>query len=332
MKDDNALVTVCMICYNQEQYISRAIESIVNQKTTFSFELLVSDDKSTDKTVNVIREYKEKYPKIIRLLERTSNIGAIPNFVDTLNKATGKYIAFCEGDDFWIDKNKLQKQVDALENNPTFGFCYTDFVHCNDDESWVSQPVFKNNNLYRPLDFNDHLFNAGYIAPMTWMFRKDVFDSCKLTDKHSDGTFPLAVDFFANTKVMFLTDCTAAYRSHEGSATSQKDPKKVFMYEKGIFDTQIEYAYKYKLNENEINKLKFQGYTSTILPAIEANNIEFINEALDFYHSQGMEMKWFVEKCKQYVGYHHQYEQILHSNAYRLGKFLLKPFKVFKGK
>lgn len=332
MNDNEVLVTVCMICYNQEKYISKAIESIVNQRTNFVFKLLISDDKSTDNTMKIIREYEKKYPQIISVSEHATNIGAIPNFVDTLNKVTSKYIAYCEGDDFWIDEYKLQKQYDALEDTPMYGFCYTDFVNCNDDESWISSPVFANNRLFRPKNFKEHLFNSGYIAPMTWMFRKDVFDRCGLTANHTDGTFPLALDMYANTQVLFLPDSTAAYRSHEGSATSQKDPKKAFAYEKGVFETQLEYAKKYNVSVDEVNNLKFQGYASNVIPALEANDIDFVNEALELFRSQGMEMKWFVARCKRYVGYHRQYEQILHSKAYRLGKFLLKPFKLFKKK
>lgn len=114
------MVSVCMITYNHERFIEQAIKSIINQKTNFKFELIIHDDASPDKTADIIKAYAQAYPEIIRTVLQTENQYSrgktIADFY--LPLCRGKYHAFCEGDDFWTDEYKLQKQVDYLEAHP----------------------------------------------------------------------------------------------------------------------------------------------------------------------------------------------------------------------
>lgn len=124
---EKPLVSINCITYNHEAYIRECLNGLLMQRTTFPFEVLVHDDASTDNTQAIILEYKEKYPTIIKPYFQKENqyskgkgfIGLKINF----ERAKGKYIAICEGDDYWTDPLKLQKQVDFLESNPNFGFC-----------------------------------------------------------------------------------------------------------------------------------------------------------------------------------------------------------------
>lgn len=125
----SALVTVCCTTYNHESYVREAIESFLIQETEFPFEIIIHDDASTDGTAAIILEYAERYPRLIRTIIQTENqyskAGLInPRFV--FPKATGKYLALCEGDDYWMDRRKLQKQVTFLENNPDYVITYSD--------------------------------------------------------------------------------------------------------------------------------------------------------------------------------------------------------------
>ena len=119
------LVSICSTTYNLENYIGEAIESWLNQKTNFQFEIVICDDCSKDGTILTIEKYIEKYPYIIRLLTTDVNLGMMPNYIKSLKAARGKYIAVCDGDDYWIDTNKLQMQIDFLESNPDFVACLT---------------------------------------------------------------------------------------------------------------------------------------------------------------------------------------------------------------
>lgn len=126
MKDEKIIVSICCITYNHEKYIRQAIDSFLMQKTNFKYEIIIHDDASTDNTADIIREYEKKYPDIIKPIYQTENQyskGKKPSYI-TIKEARGKYIAFCEGDDYWCDENKLQIQVDYMEKNPECSFCF----------------------------------------------------------------------------------------------------------------------------------------------------------------------------------------------------------------
>lgn len=129
---DEVLVSVIMLVYNHEPYIAQAIEGVLMQQTEFKYELLIGEDCSTDKSRQIIKEYQKRYPDIVKTIYQQSNIGGAANIYTVFEKATGKYWAFCDGDDYWTDVMKLQKQVDFLENNPEFSATYHN-VFCVDE-------------------------------------------------------------------------------------------------------------------------------------------------------------------------------------------------------
>ena len=123
---NDIVVSVICITYNQEQYVNKCLDGLVMQKTNFLFEVIIHDDASTDKTQSIIAEYQKKYPNIIKPIYQRENqyskgVKIVKSFMLPICK--GKYIAFCEGDDFWTDEYKLQKQVDALEKHPECDIC-----------------------------------------------------------------------------------------------------------------------------------------------------------------------------------------------------------------
>lgn len=114
------LVSVVTSAYNLEKYIAKTIESVLSQKINFKLELVIGEDFSKDNTKQIILDYQEKYPEIIKVLLTDKNLGITPNFIRIHNACKGKYIALLDGDDYWTDENKLQKQIDFLENNLSF--------------------------------------------------------------------------------------------------------------------------------------------------------------------------------------------------------------------
>lgn len=122
--NDKPMVSVCMITYNQKEYVAVAIESILNQKTDFPVELVIGDDCSSDGTREICKSYMDRYPDRITLRLPKANLGMTANFIENLKACKGKYIAFLEGDDCWTDMNKLQKQVSFMETNHGYAFCY----------------------------------------------------------------------------------------------------------------------------------------------------------------------------------------------------------------
>ncbi len=128
-------VSVLVITYKHEKYIGQALDSIVSQKANFEFEVVIGEDFSPDGTRAVCEQYAAKYPGLIRLLPSEHNHGAINNLLRTLRECKGEYVAICEGDDYWIDDHKLQKQVDFMDAHPDFTTCFTG-VQIHDEMGW----------------------------------------------------------------------------------------------------------------------------------------------------------------------------------------------------
>jgi len=123
------VVSICSLTYNHEKFIRECLDGFLMQETTFPVEILIHDDASTDSTANIIREYEAQYPRIIKPIYQRENQysrGASPGVTFLLPRAKGNYIALCEGDDYWTDSLKLQKQVDFLDENPDYVICYHD--------------------------------------------------------------------------------------------------------------------------------------------------------------------------------------------------------------
>lgn len=119
----NPIVSIASITYNHGKFIAQAIESWLVQRTDFNIEIVIGEDCSTDNTREIIESYREKHPKLFRVITSETNVGMMPNFIRTLEACKGKYIALCEGDDYWTDPHKLQKQVDFLEGNEDYSIC-----------------------------------------------------------------------------------------------------------------------------------------------------------------------------------------------------------------
>lgn len=163
------LLTICTIAYNQEKFITQTLEGIVMQRTDFKFEAVVADDASTDGTVKLIAGYAERYPGIIKPVLRDKNLGMIGNFTDVLSRMTGKYIALCEGDDYWTDPLKLQKQVDFLEANPGYAVCFHSVKILTADGKLIddfAREVPETTDIYE-------LGNGNYIRTASVVFRNN---------------------------------------------------------------------------------------------------------------------------------------------------------------
>ncbi len=118
------LVSICTITYNHEKYIAEALDGFLMQKTNFPFEIVIDDDCSTDGAADLIKRYIEKFPNIIKANLREKNVGFMINSIGNLKRAKSKYLAFCEGDDYWTDQLKLQKQVDFLESHKEYSMVF----------------------------------------------------------------------------------------------------------------------------------------------------------------------------------------------------------------
>lgn len=221
------LVSINCTAYNQEAYIRRCLDGFVMQKTNFPFEAIVHDDASTDKTATIIQEYAEKFPQIIKPIFEHENQWSKGNLDQImLNACQGKYIAFCEGDDYWTDPYKLQKQVDALENNSKATLCFTNFSYVNQfgeeiDSSFMDclRKKAHSGDLFK------ELLQEHFIMTATTLFRRDIFSSGLYKN------VPFTLDY-ANTltaaalgEIIYLSDVMSCYRANPNGEMSTNNER-----------------------------------------------------------------------------------------------------------
>jgi glycosyltransferase involved in cell wall biosynthesis len=215
-----------MITYNHEKYITQAIEGVLNQKTNLDFELVIGEDCSTDSTKEIVYKYKKRYPKKIKVITSETNIGIIPNFIRTLNCCKGKYIAICDGDDYWTDPHKIQKQFDFLEAHPDYGLVHTDNDVLYDRTGKIIKSVNKKENknyknYYNP--FYGILTGEYVIHTLTAMVRKKLIEKAISTEifnkKYKRADLQLWLELANHTNFYYINESTAVYRIRRGSIT-----------------------------------------------------------------------------------------------------------------
>lgn len=231
------LVSICCITYNHERFISQCLDGFLTQNVDFLFEIVISDDCSTDNTKKIIDTYISKYPAIFKDVSPSKNLGSTKNFYHVLEKASGKYIAYCEGDDYWIDENKLQMQVDFLETNPEYGICYT-----KAKQYIQSKQKFNKKSVGDAFDgFEDLLKNGNPIPTLTAVYRKDLLDKYQKEIQPGNkgwlmGDYPMWLYFSHETKVKFFDEVTAVYRVLENSASHFIEVDKAMKFRESVYE------------------------------------------------------------------------------------------------
>ena len=276
----NYLVCVRCMTYNHAPYIVDAMNGFCMQQTSFPFVCIIIDDASTDGEQEVIRNYLQEHfdledKSVVRNEEtedfiltfarnKTNHCCYFAVYFLKYNhyciKKTKapyiqewyrsiKYIALCEGDDYWINQDKLQKQVDFLETHQEYGLIYTDYDEQHDIKGTYTKAMINNGKRPKILSFEEHLIHKSYIAPMSWLFRKEFRDLILnyKGPKYTDGSFILALEIFLHTKVYYYNESMCVYRVHAGSATNQVNSYARFIYARGVYDTQMYYLEKYNL-------------------------------------------------------------------------------------
>ncbi len=235
-------VSVCVVTYNQEKYIRQCLQSIVDQETDFDFEVIVSDDCSTDGTRAIVQEFAKRYPVVVKPIFHEKNVGAFKNYVLTHNAASGWYVSHCDGDDYFLS-NKLQKQADYLDANEGCSITYTRSKIFNDKgESWESA-----NGL--PQIFPENKFNACDLLSLgsigihsTQMYRR-----CSRKTMQPDF---LTLDYFYAIEYLlagygyYFDEVLSAYRYNKNAGTLSTSSANQNKNKKLIAKYQLYYAKK----------------------------------------------------------------------------------------
>jgi glycosyltransferase involved in cell wall biosynthesis len=270
------LVSVKMITYNHAPFITQAIEGVLKQKTNFPFELVIGEDCSTDGTRDIVVEYKKKYADIIQVLTSDKNVGAKKNSYRALKACRGKYIAFCEGDDYWQHPFKLQKQIDYMENNPECGLVYSsyDMYYVKSKKRIKNYVKYRNWEMLENPDMSAILEGKGGMASLgiltcTVMVRRDICQQVIESDPYlhqSDhftrGDTQLWAEIANLAYVHYIPESLATYNQTEESATRSKDNTKILRHQINGAEIVLYLCDKYNLllsTRNEAEKTLYNG-------------------------------------------------------------------------
>lgn len=209
------MVSVCCIVFNQERYIRKCLESLVMQETNFKYEIVVHDDASTDRSADIIREFQQAYPdKVVPLYETENQYskGNAPTLL-TVSQAHGKYIALCEGDDFWTSPHKLQKQVDFLESHEDFSLCVHAAYCAHEDDSLFSKKFFRPYAESREVSVSEML-ESWKFATNSVVYRRsaqqDLIPPFR-GDCHN-GDYAMTAYLALHGRVYYIDELMSAYR------------------------------------------------------------------------------------------------------------------------
>ena len=240
---------VSIICtvFNKEPWLKKTIDSFLAQKTEFLFEIILVDDASTDGSRKIIADYQASHPDLIRAFYQDENLGIAKTWVTICKEARGKYIARCDGDDFWIDPLKLQKQVDLLDSKPDCKWSNTDFDIYDEHGNFVSKAGFANQTIPLADTYEKMLATRGFTMASTWLVDRDLMLDVnqELDLTTSDDTFNLQLELFQRTSLAYLDEATVAYTINQGSDSRPCDFRKLERRFHKLLQTQLTYLDKY---------------------------------------------------------------------------------------
>lgn len=221
------IVSVCVIAYNHEKYLAEALNSVLSQKVNFEFEVIIGEDYSTDSTLRIAQEYQARYPNQIRVvqsvhkrkLEINGHATGRYNLLNTLGLCHGKYIALLDGDDYWIDPNKLQKQIEFLEQHEEYSFAFHN-VYMDDNNSGNSEAVRK---TFLPSSFSEEvgldelLLIRNFVPTSSVVFRNNIPGTFPdVFYKAAIGDWPLHLFNLNFGHVKYMEDVMGVYRIGSG--------------------------------------------------------------------------------------------------------------------
>lgn len=285
------LVSIKMITYNHEPHIEQAIKGVLSQRTNFAFELVIGEDCSIDGTRQIVLDYQRKYPNNIQVITSDKNVGSRKNGIRTALACKGKYLALCEGDDYWHNPEKLQKQVNYMESHPECGLTCSDF-----DMHYTKSGIVKHSILSATkktfqspqlLDIVDHQVE---IRTCTVLLRKSLHDQVKAADPylHQNDNFKMGdtqlwAEMSLVADIHFIADSLATYNILEESATQSKDIKKVLQFWISSHKMVLYLCKKYSLPDSVEEKYELFLRRKTFQLAFYENRLDLALEARNKY-------------------------------------------------
>jgi glycosyltransferase involved in cell wall biosynthesis len=286
------LVSVKMITYNHAPFIAQAIEGVLQQKTNFPFELVIGEDCSTDGTQEIVLEYQKKYPDIIHVITSDKNVGMKKNSYRTTKACRGKYLAFCEGDDYWHHPHKLQKQTDYLESHPECGLVYSsyDVYHVGSGKhikDYIRYKKWVMPSNPRISDFVGKSYMRVGILTCTVLARRVLCEHIIESDPYihqSDhflmGDTQLWAEIATMARINFISESLATHIITDESATRSKDIKKLYRFTISSAELMLYLCNKYNLPPSIRNMNEAMWYEYSLQLALHSRNGGLADEVL----------------------------------------------------
>lgn len=294
------IVTIRTSTYNHGLYIKQCIEGVLRQKTTFPFEYIIGEDFSTDETRKIVFEYAKKYPKIIRVITADYNVGSKANGQRCIRRSRGKYMAICEGDDYWIDPLKLQKQVDFLEANNEYGLIYGKVKVFVQKKQKMSPSLFGSQ-----FSSYEQLLLVNTIPTLTACFRTIYLSEyMKIEEMHNKmlGDYSLWLHIASKSKLKFIDEVLGVYRKLESSASHSKSYSKQLRFIQSGVDIQLWFAKKSNLEAHIREKVIIKYYVDAFYLLLLTHNYKEACRALAF-SCKGLNILFLPFMLIQLIGY-----------------------------
>jgi glycosyltransferase involved in cell wall biosynthesis len=272
-------VSVVMITYNHEKYITAAIDGVLMQNCNFPIELIIANDHSHDNTDAIILNYIKNHPKgnIIRYFHHEQNTGMMPNFLFALKQAKAEYIAVCESDDYWTDCNKLQKQVDFMEADSSYGLCFTDFDVYYETKNKLKKSVSSSREIPTGYVLKKIIYNNPYTTCTVMFKRKALYGYNEIAEKNSFkiGDWGLWLHIARKYKVGYIKNSTACYRVLDNSAQHFDEYKNFYeFFVTNVTKMRRFYCNKYAL---KINPVKIKIWNIRIVADYIVKNKKYLS-------------------------------------------------------
>lgn len=306
-------VTIVSISYNHEKYIAQALESFIMQKTDFVFEVIIADDCSTDGTSEIIRRYADKYPEIIKPVFRKQNLGPLNNFIDALSVAKSQYVIYCEGDDYFTDPLKLQKQVDFLDANSECSICFHPvkviFENAGNTDYIFPQKT-QHPLVYLKKYMNlDDLLKFNFIQTNSCMYRWRFNGDEKIEEIFPKNILP--GDWFLHLlhaekgKIGFINETMSVYRRHTGGLWYDSESGS-FWQKNGLkyiaFCDAVKKYFKEK-TDNNVQKNISDEYFRALLKLRDFEQLKLFSEQFVYYYEMAIEKTSLAVRLKSSLKY-----------------------------
>ena len=333
---------VSIICtnYNKEAWIEEAIQSFLNQKCNFDYEIILVDDASSDHSPQIIEHYAKQFPEKIKAVFHQENFGITKTWIEVCKLAQGDYIARCDGDDYWTDEYKLQKQVEILDKSETSSWSCSDFDIISESGELRHKEAIKNGIIRKMSSFEEMLAFRGMTMSSTWLVDRELMLEVNeaISPDAVDDTFCLQLELFTKTELTFLPEATTVYRLHEGSDSHPASVEKMSKRFEKLQETQEEYLDKYysRIDFNALTRYLFLENTEheKILAlrkqelATQLNNAQAIlNELLDERNKLRLTEENLKVQIAERNHWLNEYNKVVHSKRWVIPTKIINLFR-----